>query len=85
MVFSASTVPVGGRRFWLEDRTAGIFTDLSLKSYTVTLPAATYGTGRFFLHASANMPTGNDELIPEDDSGLRIWAYDRKVIINGSR
>lgn len=44
VTFSAFTVPLGNNRFWLEDRTTGIFTDLILKSYTVTLPAKTYGT-----------------------------------------
>ena len=83
ITFSAYFVPLGDNRFWLEDRLIGIFTDLSVKSYTVPLSAATYGTGRFFLHASANMPTGNEELTANDEAGLRIWGYDRKAIIRG--
>ncbi len=83
ITFSAFSVPLGDNRFWLEDRLKGIFTDLSLKSYTVVLPAATYGTGRFFILASANMPTGNKELTADDEAGLRIWGYDRKAIIRG--
>ena len=82
VTFSAVTVPLGNRRFWLEDRTSGIFTDLSLKSYTVTLPANTYGTGRFFIIASANTPTAIKNL---EDAGnnLRIWVSRDKLIIQG--
>jgi hypothetical protein len=83
MTFSAYSVPLGDNRFWLEDRLKGIFTDLSLKSYTVVLPAATYGTGRFYILASANMPTRNEEMTADDEAGLRIWGYDRKAIIRG--
>ena len=82
VTFSATTVPVDGRRFWLEDRTTGIFTDLSLKSYTVNLPADTYGTGRFFIIASANTPTAVRH--PAGQEGdLRIWVSGRRVIIQG--
>ncbi len=49
VTFSAVTVPLGTYKFWLEDRLTGIFTDLSRSTYKVTLPAKTYGTGRFFL------------------------------------
>jgi hypothetical protein len=83
VTFSSDIQPLGTNRFWLEDRTAGVFTDLGLKSYTVTLPASNNGIGRFFLYASANMPTGNEELTADDESGLRIWGYDRKAIIRG--
>jgi hypothetical protein len=82
VTFSASTVPVDGRRFWLEDRTMGIFTDISLKSYTVTLPAKSYGTGRFYLLASANTPTGTEQLT-DGLAELRIWVSNGRMIIKG--
>ena len=82
VTFSAITVPLGTKKFWLEDRAAGVFTDLTLKSYTVNLPAKTYGTGRFFIIASANTPTGIEN--PEGGSGIKIWATGNKVIIDGA-
>ncbi|MHC1731100.1 MAG: DUF2341 domain-containing protein [Bacteroidales bacterium] len=82
VTFSAVTVPIGTNRFWLEDRVTGTFTDLSTKSYTVTLPAKTFGTGRFFIIASANTPTGIN--VPQSDElGIRIWASKDKIIIKG--
>lgn len=81
--FSAESVPVGSNKFWLEDRTTGIFTDLSTKSYTVTLPAGTYGTGRFYIIASANTPTAVNDT-EEDDNGLRIWVSNNKAVIKGA-
>jgi len=82
VIFSAFTVELGNNNFWLEDRATGIFTDLATKSYTVTLPAKTYGVGRFYIIASTNTPTGIKDLATED-KGLRIWnAYD-KIIIKG--
>jgi len=83
VTFSALTVPLGDNKFWLEDRTTGIFTDLTQKSYTMTLPPSTYGTGRFFIIASANTPTDINSPGMDDNSGLRIWPYDGKVIIKG--
>ena len=83
VTFSAIVVPAEDKKFWLEDRVAGVFTDLGLKSYTVILPSNTYGTGRFFLLASANTPTGIHSPGTDDNSGLRIWSYDGKVIIKG--
>src|SRR5690606_26103445 len=82
VTFSAVTIPIGNNRFWLEDRLTGIFTELGTKSYTVTIPEKTYGTGRFFILASANTPTG---VRPDDaeDPGIRIWTSHRKVIIKG--
>jgi len=81
VMFSAFTVPLGTQKFWLEDRKTGIYTDLTTKSYTVTLPAKTYGTGRFYIIASANTPTGIDD--PEAGSALRIWATRGKILISG--
>ena len=82
VTFSAYTVPLDSYRFWLEDKTTGTFTDLNTKSYTVTLPANTYGTGRFFIIASTNTPTGIEKPQAEE-TGLRIWTSHDKVIIQG--
>jgi len=83
ITFSAATVPIGNNKFWLEDRVTGIFTDLTTKSYSVTLPANTFGTGRFFIIASTNTPTAIN--LPEnDDTDIRIWNTGNKVIIKGS-
>lgn len=82
VTFSAYTVPIGNRKFWLEDRTSGTFTDITTKSYTVTLPGETYGTGRFFIIASTNTPTGIRNPV-SDVTKLRVWAAYDKVIIRG--
>ena len=82
VTFSAFTVPLDGYKFWLEDRTTGIFTNLNANSYTVTLPENTYGTGRFFIIASANTPTGIKPPLSED-TDLRIWPSNEKLIIKG--
>ncbi len=83
VTFSAVTVPVDGRRFWLEDRVSGTFTELGLKSCTVNLPADTYGTGRFFIIASTNTPTAIERPVTESEE-LRIWASGGQVIIKGT-
>ncbi|MCU0378381.1 MAG: T9SS type A sorting domain-containing protein, partial [Bacteroidales bacterium] len=82
VTFSAYTVPLGNNKFWLEDRTTGIITDLSASTYKVLLPAKTYGTGRFYLKATSSI-TDIETQAEEPGSGLRIWAYDGKVIIKG--
>lgn len=82
VVFSAYTIPLGTNKFWLEDRQAGIFTDLSSKSYTVALPSKSYGTGRFYIIASTNTPT--DINIPDENSKLRMWPSNGNLIIQGS-
>jgi hypothetical protein len=84
VTFSAFAVPMDDTKYWLEDRVKGIFTDIGTRDYTVLLPARTYGTGRFFLHASATMPTGVEAETDDNDSGLRIWAYNGKIIIRGT-
>ena len=81
VTFSAIFVPIEDKRFWLEDRQTGLYTDLTTKSYTVTLPANTYGTGRFFIVASANTPTGVET--PPEVPEIRVWTYNDKVIIKG--
>ena len=80
VTFSAYTVPLGTNKFWLEDRLTGIFTDLARNAYTVTLPAKTYGTGRFYLK-SASTATSIEN--PDPEQGLRIWTSNGKVIIKG--
>jgi len=82
VTFSAVTVPLGNNKFWLEDRTTGIFTDLSSKTYTVTIPAKSYGTGRFYIIASTNTPTGTEN-IAADEMSLRIWNTYDKVVVKG--
>lgn len=82
LTFSAVTIPIGSNRYWLEDRQTGTFTDLTTKSYTVTLPAKTYGTGRFYIISSANTPTAIDRSHAADSS-LRIWSSGNKLIISG--
>lgn len=82
VTFSAFTIPLDGYKFWLEDRKAGIFTEISTKSYTVTLPSKTYGTGQFFIIASTNTPTGVEKPVT-DETGLRIWTANGQVIISG--
>ena len=83
VTFSAYVIPLDNYRFWLEDRAKGVFTDLNTNTYTVTLPANTYGTGRFYLIASTNAPAG--VLQPQaEETDVRVWASDDKVIIKGS-
>jgi hypothetical protein len=82
VTFSAFTVPLEDNKFWLEDRVTGIFTNLNTDTYTVTVPAKTYGTGRFFIIASANTPTGMEKP-QEEGQGVRIWTSNDQVIIKG--
>lgn len=83
VTFSAVTSPLGSLRYWLEDRVTGTFTELNTKSYTVTLPADTYGSGRFYIIASANTPTSINQPAEPGDN-LRIWASGRRVILSGA-
>ena len=82
VTFSADVEPLGNYKFWLEDRTTGTFTDLNANSYTVTLPSKTYGTGRFFIIASTNTPTGIEQPQAEG-TDVRVWVTNDKVIIKG--
>ncbi len=81
VTFSAYSVPLANYNFWLEDRKTGIFTDLTFNTYTATLPANTFGTGRFFIYASTNMPTAVKT--PPEVPDIRVWTYNEKVIIKG--
>jgi hypothetical protein len=82
VTFSAYIVPLENYNFWLEDRSTGTFTDLNNNTYKVTLPANTYGTGRFFIYASTNAPTAIQS--QPEDRGIRVWTSDNKVIVKGS-
>jgi hypothetical protein len=83
VTFSAETVPFRNYRFWLEDRTTGIFTDLTSNSYTVNLPSQTFGTGRFFVHTVAGLNL-RPRTVTENPLEIRIWiSHDRQVNIQG--
>lgn len=81
VTFSANTVPFENYSFWLEDRTMGLFTDLTSNTYLTTLPANTSGSGRFFIYASTNTPSER-ELQPKD-TPVDVWTLNGRVIING--
>jgi hypothetical protein len=83
VTFSAYMVPIQNGSFYLEDRLAGKFTDLSKDSYSVTLPAKTAGTGRFYIHAS--MVTGiQPQIANTGELNLRIWTSHNKLNIEGT-
>jgi hypothetical protein len=83
VTFSAFIVPIQNGTFYLEDRLAGKFTDLSKDTYTVTLPAKTAGTGRFYIHAS--MVTGiQPQIANTGELTLRIWTSQNKLNIEGA-
>lgn len=73
VTFTAEIEPLRNFTFILEDRMTGIFTDLKSGSYRVILPAKTYGTGRFFVHLSADRKPRPSSENP-DLLGLRIWS-----------
>jgi len=80
VIFSAEIEPLGSYKFILEDRVTGTFTDLGKTTYMVTLPAKTFGTGRFFLHANYS------SLTPVTDPTLqtiRIWVSNNTLLIKG--
>ncbi len=81
VTFSAYMVPIENGTFWLEDRTAGLITDLGRENYTVALPKNTLGTGRFFIHASPL--TSTERVILRNDLTVRIWTSNQKVYIEG--
>lgn len=85
VTFSADIVPIEYYKFFLEDRTTGIITDLSSNTYTVSLPAKTYCTDRFFLHSTTNIRRIKD---PHTEyttlSDMRIWSSGEQIIIEGA-
>jgi len=85
MTFSADIIPLTDYKFLLEDRTAGIFTDLSETSYTVNVSPATYGTGQFYIHTSSSILTSikPPEKKPEIQD-LKLWVSDKSLIIKGN-
>jgi hypothetical protein len=85
ITFSALVVPLEDSRFYLEDRQLGLFIDLNAHEYNVTIPAQTYGTGRFYLHPSRTIITGINPQ-PEDSglSDLQVWASKGQLYIKGN-
>jgi hypothetical protein len=85
VTFSASTVPLGNYKYFLEDRLLGTYTELSTNSYTVVLPEKTHGSSRFFIHTSENSLTGigGQHEIPNLLS-VRVWISYGNVIIEGA-
>jgi hypothetical protein len=65
----------------LEDRSLGIFTDLTLNDakYEVSLNEGTEGIGRFYLHAVAD-PTGFDMQIEKE---IKAYAVRNEIYIKG--
>jgi hypothetical protein len=55
VTFTADVEQLRTFKYILEDKATGIFTDLNSNSYKVTLPAKTYGTGRFYVHVSGGI------------------------------
>ncbi|MCU0378391.1 MAG: T9SS type A sorting domain-containing protein [Bacteroidales bacterium] len=84
VTFSAVIEPLNNYRFWLEDRATGNFTNLSSGTYTVNIYPETYGTGRFYLHASVSSPTAVQPLPDDTGNDLRIWRSGSDVIIKGN-
>jgi hypothetical protein len=84
VTFSAEIEPLANYKFVLEDRIANVFTDLSTDNYTVTLSAGTYGPGRFYINTKGS---GTTDITPDsaepDQTGLKIWASDNTVFIEG--
>ncbi len=84
VTFSADIESLRSYRYWLEDRVTGVMTDLGSDSYSVEVPAKTYGTGRFFIHVAAGRSV-RPRAVQEHLFDMRIWATgDRKVVIQGT-
>jgi hypothetical protein len=84
VTFSAFVVPLENYRFYLEDRQKSVFTDLNAKSYTVTLPEKTVGTGRFYIVASADVPTGIKPVVDNPNLlNVHVWASNGNLMIKG--
>ncbi|MCB9012655.1 MAG: hypothetical protein H6539_01305 [Bacteroidales bacterium] len=66
----------------LEDRLAGVFTDLSQPgaNYQVAVEPGTTGTGRFFLHTVAAWP---NNIKITDKKEIRIFAFQREIFVEG--
>lgn len=83
VTFSASIVPLGDCKFYLEDRLTGNVTDLETGTYTTTLPAKTYGTGRFYIKAANTITDINTLPYDTNLKNLRVWTSNDKLIIKG--
>ena len=84
VTFSAEVEPLRNYKYWLEDRVTGAFTDLRMNSYTVDLPAKTYGTGRFFVHVTTGRPDRPGKQ-HQAIGQIKIWsAQNREIHIQGS-
>ena len=81
VTFSANTLPLENYSFWLEDRTKGLFTDLTSNTYQTSLPANTSGSGRFFIYASMKSPEESEPL--PQDTPVNVWTLNGRLIING--
>ncbi|MBE0676059.1 MAG: T9SS type A sorting domain-containing protein, partial [Bacteroidales bacterium] len=84
VTFSADVLTIPGYRYYLEDRQTGTFTDLGTDTYSVTLPAQTFGTGRFYIWTSDDMLT--DVETPDEKNNLlnvRIWVSNSQINIDG--
>lgn len=84
VTFSAEVELLRNYKYWLEDRVTGAFTDLRMNSYTVDLPAKTYGTGRFFVHVTTGRPDRPGKQ-HQAIGQIKIWsAQNREIHIQGS-
>jgi|WetSurMetagenome_2_1015567.scaffolds.fasta_scaffold00144_2 hypothetical protein len=85
VTFSAFTIPLPDYKFYLEDRLAGVSTDLTSSTYTAVLPENTYGTGRFYLRLKEGTKT--DVTPVPDDPGLlniSLWSDNNTVYVKGT-
>ncbi len=81
--FSASAISFSNdATYFLEDKVTGSLTDLKSDVYSVSLPANTKGTGRFFLYASAADITGTDSFVLENQD-VSVWLNDGFINIQG--
>jgi hypothetical protein len=84
VVFTAETEAFRNYRYWLEDRETGTFTELGKESYTATLPAESYGVGRFYIHVLAGRSI-RSRMTEDTLLAVRIWAgQEREVHIQGA-
>jgi hypothetical protein len=84
VTFSAEIESLRSYRYWLEDRVTGAMTDLGSGSYSVTVPAGTYGTGRFYLYVTPGRASRPRTAVKDNLLDVRIWSTgDRQVVIQG--
>jgi hypothetical protein len=84
VTFSADYEKLDNYRFVLEDRLNNVFTDIQDDSYSVTLPAGTHGTGRFYIHTKETGTTDiQPQPTPDNDIGMKIWVSGNTFYIKG--